>query len=62
MPQVGFETSDGIPVPVAWTDRRIAADVNLSDDDRVDLASAGWLVIEASIDAVRSALAQTGAK
>lgn len=62
VPEVGFETSDGIPVPVAWADQRIAADVNLSDEDRIDLALAGWLVIEATIDAVRNALAQVGAK
>ena len=62
VPQVGFETADGIPVPVAWVDQRIAADVNLSDEDRVDLISTGWLIIEASADAVRRALAQTGTK
>ncbi|TFB76849.1 DEAD/DEAH box helicase [Cryobacterium glaciale] len=62
VPQVGFETEDGIPVPVAWIDQRIAADVNLSDEDRADLTSSGWLVIEASIDAVQHALAPVGAK
>ncbi|MGT2427108.1 helicase-related protein [Amnibacterium kyonggiense] len=41
VPDVGLEVGDGIPVGVAWLDRRIAVDLGLEDRDRQDLERGG---------------------
>jgi hypothetical protein len=60
LPEIGFETSDGIPVPIAWPQHKIVANVNLSSLDRDDLTAAGWKLVEPSAITIRSALAQAG--
>lgn len=62
LPEIGFETSDGIPVPIAWPQHKIVANVNLSSLDRDDLTAAGWNLVEPSAITIRSALAQAGNK
>jgi hypothetical protein len=61
VPRVGFESDEGIVIDAAWPDHKIAAYVAVEPADRDDLASAGWKVVEATVDAVTAALAAAGA-
>ena len=45
-PELGFESAGAIPVPLAWPDRLLAADLGLDDADRDDLKAEGWKVME----------------
>ncbi|WP_198012526.1 GmrSD restriction endonuclease domain-containing protein [Promicromonospora sukumoe] len=44
-PQLGIETSDGIPVAIAWPDRKIAAEVELTAETIAELGAGGWRVL-----------------
>ncbi|MEU0265686.1 DEAD/DEAH box helicase [Nocardioides sp. NPDC006303] len=47
-PEVGAESAGGVPVPISWPDTAegpIALDLDLTDDDRRDLAAEGWTVL-----------------
>jgi ATP-dependent helicase YprA (DUF1998 family) len=44
-PELGTESEGGIPVPIGWPARRIAADVALASVDRNDLQAEGWRVL-----------------
>lgn len=55
-PAVGAELGDGIPVVFSWEDRRVAADSDLTDDDRAELTAAGWTVVRLDLAELRSAL------
>jgi ATP-dependent helicase YprA (DUF1998 family) len=57
-PVVGVEGPDGIPLDVSWPNLRIAiAFPHMAPQDRADLASAGWLVVDPSPDLVVAAVA-----
>jgi hypothetical protein len=56
-PEVGAEGPDGIALDVAWPNLRIAvASTHMAPQDRADLASAGWVVVDASPDQVAAAV------
>lgn len=57
VPVLGFETDEGIPLDVSWPDRMIAVEVVAkSDEDRNDLAAAGWTLVSADADSVAAVL------
>jgi len=59
-PVIGAEGPDGIPLDVAWPDRRIAvAFAHMPPEDRADLVAAGWRVVDPAPDAIIAALADT---
>ena len=45
IPTLGHETPDGLPLSVSWPDHMVVVDLDLTDDDRVELAEAGWVVV-----------------
>ncbi|MBU8833321.1 DEAD/DEAH box helicase [Mycolicibacterium goodii] len=49
-PELGFEAANGVPIPIAWPDRLVAADYGLEATDRTDLVAEGWTVL--SMDAL----------
>ena len=59
VPQLGIEVADGIPLGIAWPDALVTTNTALTDDDIADLRAAGWTVVEADLDSIRSALAAT---
>lgn len=59
-PEVGREAGDGIPLEIAWPDRQVVVDLELTADDRDDLAGLGWVVVPPDVTAVRDALSSAG--
>ena len=55
-PELGFESAGGIPIPLAWPDRLLAADLGLDDADRDDLKAEGWKVVEPGTKLVQAAM------
>nr|WP_237728108.1 DEAD/DEAH box helicase [Cellulomonas sp. APG4] len=56
-PAVGVEGPDGIMVDLAWPTRRIAVEVApMADEDRADLVSAGWQVLDPDVDMIAQVL------
>lgn len=55
-PAIGWESADGIPLDIAWPDRRLAVVIDLSDADRTELEHEGWTLVAADPDAVTQAL------
>jgi ATP-dependent helicase YprA (DUF1998 family) len=55
-PELGFESAGGIPIPLAWPDRLLAADLGLDDADRGDLKAEGWKVVEPGAKLVQAAM------
>ena len=43
-PELGAESAGGIPIPVSWPDRLLAADLGLQEEDERDLKAEGWTV------------------
>ena len=56
LPQVGLETDGGIPLAFAWPDFHVAVGFDLSTDERAELESEGWQVVEAEAGAIAEAL------
>tara|TARA_B100001179_G_C18254902_1_gene259921 strand:+ start:116 stop:469 length:354 start_codon:yes stop_codon:yes gene_type:complete len=52
----GVETDEGIPLDIAWPTQRVVVDLALTDEDRRDLAAAGWRIVAARMDDIRAAL------
>lgn len=44
-PELGFESTAGIPIGLAWPDRFVAVDYGLEAADREDLEADGWTVL-----------------
>lgn len=44
-PELGFESSGGIPISIAWPDRLIACEFGLETADRAELEAEGWTVL-----------------
>lgn len=57
VPQVGFETSDGMPIDLAWTEARIASGFGVDKDTRDEWEAAGWRFVPPDPDAITTALA-----
>jgi hypothetical protein len=55
-PTIGDEVGDGIPLAIAWPTRKVAVDLDLTDDDRAWLVSDGWTLSSPQADALRAAL------
>lgn len=60
-PVVGGEAGDGIVVEIAWPDRHLVVDLDLTDDERHDLVQDGWNVVQPEAAAVQQALEPAGA-
>ena len=60
-PVVGHEVGDGVPLEISWPDAHVVVDLELTDDDRSDLAGMGWVVVPADVTALRDALTNAGA-
>ena len=45
MPEIGCEVEDGIPVTACWPERKIALNIDLTEEDVRDLEKAGWLIL-----------------
>lgn len=58
VPEIGLETGDGIPVPLAWKSEKIAAGDRFTDDDIRDLEGSGWIVVALDTSQIASALAR----
>ena len=56
VPEVGFETYDGISLDVAWPDALVAVDLGVDDDTRKEMTDAGWTWVGPDADAVAAAL------
>ena len=44
-PEQGTKSAGGIPIPLAWPDRLLAADLGLEEEDILELKSEGWTVL-----------------
>lgn len=56
-PEVGAEGPDGIPMDLSWPDSRIVVIVTtMPAEDRADLVSAGWQVLDPDADMIIEAL------
>lgn len=44
-PELGYESTGGIPIALSWPDWLLAADLALEDAHKADLAAEGWLVL-----------------
>lgn len=60
IPEIGEEAADGIPLEISWPSAKLAINVELSEEDRTDLESAGWTLCEPDADSIRTALTQKG--
>ncbi|WP_027860122.1 DEAD/DEAH box helicase [Marmoricola sp. URHB0036] len=60
-PEVGGETGDGLVLEIAWPHHRLVVDLDLSDDDRLELADLGWRVVPPDSGAIQDALEPAGA-
>jgi Domain of unknown function (DUF1998) len=58
VPEVGVEVADGIPVAFAWPDERVVVLMDAEPEDRNDLERAGWVVVEAEVEALRTTLGE----
>ncbi|MBT8225806.1 MAG: DEAD/DEAH box helicase [Dactylosporangium sp.] len=59
-PVVGAEGPDGIPLDLSWPDMQVVVDVtHMPAQDRADLTTAGWRVVDPSPDLVVAALAES---
>ena len=54
-PELGAESAGGIPIPVSWPDRLLAADLGLQEEDKRDLKAEGWTVTSPGPELVRAA-------
>src|SRR5699024_5304375 len=61
VPEWGFETEDGISLDFAWPPQKIAVLFEPEDDDEDLLRQAGWSLVSAQVDSVRSALDEADA-
>ncbi|WP_350279111.1 DEAD/DEAH box helicase [Kribbella sp. HUAS MG21] len=59
-PVQGFESADGIPIVLSWPDRRIAVDIDLAAQDRIDLEADHWKVVRDDPEAIIVAVGSTG--
>jgi ATP-dependent helicase YprA (DUF1998 family) len=58
-PVVGAEGPDGIPLDISWPNLRVTvAFPHMPPQDRADLASAGWLVVDPEPDLVAAAVGE----
>lgn len=55
-PEVGYETSDGIPLSLSWPEQKIVLDIGLEEDDYELLRDDEWTIVAPDIDAVEAAL------
>ena len=56
VPEVGFETADGISLDVAWPDALVAVDLDVDEETRQEMVDAGWTWVDPEADAVATAL------
>lgn len=54
-PELGAESAGGIPIPVSWPDRLLAADLGLQEEDKRDLKAEGWTVTSPGPELFRAA-------
>ena len=54
-PEQGTESAGGIPIPLAWPDRLLAADLGLEAEDILELKSEGWTVLSPGLALVKAA-------
>jgi len=45
LPLLGHEIGDGIPLAICWPGRQLAVDLDLTDEDRPQLAELGWALV-----------------
>ncbi|MDQ2845590.1 MAG: DEAD/DEAH box helicase [Actinomycetota bacterium] len=57
-PTIGWESADGIPLDIAWPNRRVAVVLDLSVADRTELEHEGWTLVAADPDAIAHALSR----
>ena len=55
-PDLGWETDEGLPVPVSFPYVRAAIDVDLYPEDRDELLALGWILVPPEEGAIRAAL------
>lgn len=58
-PELGLEVGDGIPVPIAWSARKVAVELGLGPRDIEELRAAGWIVVPATVRDVIGAMEGT---
>ena len=58
-PELGYESDGGIPMSIAWPDERLVVVVDVSDDERDELAGEGWSVVQID-DAIAKLTAGAG--
>lgn len=56
-PELGVEVGGGIPIDIAWPERRLAVCLEWDDSARADLTAAGWTCVDPTVDAVEAAFA-----
>lgn len=44
-PELGFESTNGVPITISWPDRRVALDYGIAPEDRAELGAEGWTVV-----------------
>lgn len=57
LPEVGYETTDGIPIDLAWPSARIATGFDVDEDTRAEWEAAGWRFVAPDPDLLAAALA-----
>lgn len=60
LPVLGHEVGDGIPLAICWPDRRLAVDLELTDEDRPQLAELDWALVAPNAAAIAAALKAEG--
>lgn len=60
LPTLGIEVGDGIPLAISWPERTIAVDLDLTDEDRTQLADLGWTLVAPDASMIADALALKG--
>ncbi|OZM79674.1 DEAD/DEAH box helicase [Pseudonocardia sp. MH-G8] len=63
LPKVGAEGPDGIPIDLSWPALQVAVAMpHMPAEDRADLTTAGWHLVEPGADVIATALADAGAR
>ena len=60
VPEPGYELDSGLPLPLAWPDKRIAVLFDESDEDMEEARDAGWTIVSAGAASVAQILGHGG--
>ncbi|WP_341953387.1 DEAD/DEAH box helicase [Salinibacterium sp. TMP30] len=56
VPEIGSEVGDGIPLDIAWSDRKVTVTGDLQHDEISELEASGWIIVPATLEDITAAL------